>query len=102
MASQRRPANLEVIAKIEDIFEDITDSLLCEIEMSIPLRNKRTKSPMTVEPEAELSSELMIVSFPAKTSQDARRFSTYASNSRSLAIVNSIFSCIASYPRTYT
>ncbi len=76
MASRRRAANLEVIAKIEDIFEDITDNLLRENELSIPLRNKRTKAPITDESEAELSSELMVVSFPAKTPQEAWRFST--------------------------
>lgn len=74
MASARRPATLEVIAKIEDIFENITSSLLREDELTIPLRYKKSQSAILDELKAELSSKLTNVSFPAKTAQEAWRF----------------------------
>ena len=76
MASTQRQATLAVIAKIEDIFENITNSLLCEDEVTIPLRYKKSQSTTSDELEAELFSKLTIVSFPAKTPQEAWRFST--------------------------
>jgi len=72
MASSRRPASQEVIAKIEKVFEDIADSLLRKEEISIPLRYKK---PASSQPDAESSSVLTNVSFPARTPQEARRFS---------------------------
>ncbi|KAK0510386.1 hypothetical protein JMJ35_006818 [Cladonia borealis] len=74
MASARRPAALEVIAKIEDIFENITNSLLREDELTIQLRCKKSQSTTLDELEAELSWKLTYVSFPAKTAQEAWRF----------------------------
>ena len=102
MASAQRSATLEVIAKIEEIFENITNSLLREDEMKIPLRCKESQSTTLDMLEAELSCKLTIVSFPAKTSQEAWRFSTQASTSRRLAIANLITSCTASYSRAHT
>ena len=79
MASARRPASLDVIAKIEAIFENITDSLLREDELTIPLRCKKSQSTTIDELEAELSCNLTNVSFPAKTPQEEWRFSMQAS-----------------------
>ena len=93
MASARRPATLEVIARIEDIFENITDGLLREDELTIPLRCKKTQSTALDELEAELSCKLTNVSFPAKTSQEAWRFSTHLSTLCGLAIAKLISSC---------
>ena len=102
MASARRPATLEVIAKIEDIFENITNSLLREDELTIPLRCKKSQSKTLDELEAELSYKLTYVSFPAKTAQEAWRFSTQASTLGVLAIADLITSCTASYSRAHT
>ena len=102
MASARRPATLEVIAKIEDIFENITSSLLREDELTIPLRYKKSQSAILDELKAELSSKLTNVSFPAKTAQEAWRFSTQASTSPRFAIADLITSCTASYSRAHT
>ena len=82
MASARRPASLEVIGKIEAIFEDITDSLLREDELTIPLRYKRPQSTALDELEAELSCKLTNISFPAKDPQEAWRFSRQTSTLR--------------------
>ena len=76
MASIQRPATLKVVAKIESIFENITNSLLREDELTIPLRYKKSQSTTSDELEAELSSKLTNVSFPAKTPHEAWRFST--------------------------
>ena len=76
MASARRPASLEVIAKIEVIFENITNNLLREDELTIPLRYEKSRSTTLDELEAELSCKLTNVSFPAKTPQEAWRFGT--------------------------
>ena len=102
MASARRPASLDVIAKIEAIFENITDSLLRADELTIPLRCKKSQSTTIDELEAELSCKLTNVSFPAKTPQEEWRFSMQASISRGLAIAESMSSCTASYPRAHT
>ena len=102
MTSARRPATLEVIVKVEDIFENIANSLLHEDELTVPLRCKKVQSTTSDELEAELSSNLMNVSFPAKTPQEAWRFSTQAATSRGLAIADLITSCTASYSRTHT
>ena len=102
MASAGRPATLEVIAKIEDIFENITNNLLREDELIIPLRCKRSQPTTLDELEAELPCKLTNVSFPAKTPQEAWRFSTQASTLRRLAIVNLMDSCTASYSRAHT
>ena len=102
MASARRPATLEVIAKIETIYEDITDSLLREDELTIPLRCKKSQSTTLDELEAELSCKLTHVAFPAKTPQEAWRFSVQTSASRDLAIADMISSCTAPYPRAHT
>ena len=75
MASARRPATLEVIAKIEAIFENATDNLLREAELIIPLRCKKSQSTALDEIGTELSYKLTYVSFPAKTRQEAWRFS---------------------------
>ena len=102
MASARRPATLEVIAKIEDIFENMTNSLLRDDELTIPLRCKKSQSITLDELEAELFCKLTNVSFPAKTPQEAWRFSTQVLTSRRLAIANLITSCTASYSRAHT
>ena len=75
MTSVRRPANVEVIAKIETLFENIADSLLREEELSIPLRHKKLQSTSLDGADAELSTEFTKVSFPAKTPREAWRFS---------------------------
>lgn len=72
MASVRRPANQEVLAKVEKVFEDIADNLIREESISIPLRYKK---PASTLPEAEVSSVLTHVSFPGATPQEARQFS---------------------------
>ena len=102
MASARRPATLEVIAKIEDIFNNITNSLLREDELTIPLRCKKSQSTTLDELEAELSSKLTSVSFPAKTPQEAWRFSTQVSPHAGWLSLNLITSCTASYSRAHT
>jgi hypothetical protein len=75
MTSVRRHANVEVITKIEKIFENIADSLLREEELSIPLRYKKPQTAFPQEANAEVSTELTNVSFPAKTPREARSFS---------------------------
>ena len=75
MASVRRPANVEVIAKIETVFENIADSLLRGEELSIPLRHKKLQSTSLDRADAKLSTEFTKVSFPAKTPREAWRFS---------------------------
>ena len=102
MASAGRPASLEVIAMIEAIFENITNSLLREDELTIPLRYKKSQSTVLDELEAELSCKLTYISFPAKTPQEAWRFGTQTSSLRMLALANMISSCTASYPRAHT
>ena len=102
MASARRPATVEVIAKIEDIFNNITNSLLREDELKIPLRCKKCPSTTLDELEAELSSKLTSISFPAKTPQEAWRFSTQVSTSRKFAVAKLITSCTPSYSRAHT
>ena len=102
MASTQRPAALEVIARIEDIFEDITNSLLREDELNIPLRCKKHQFVTADELEAELSSNLTNVPFPTKTPQEAWRFSMQASTSRGLTIANLTSSCLASYSWAHT
>ncbi len=77
MASSQRPANQEVVAKVERVFEDIADSLLRKEEISIPLRYKK---PASSQHDAELSIAVTKVSFPARTPQEARRFSTALSS----------------------
>ncbi|KAL2040644.1 hypothetical protein N7G274_006623 [Stereocaulon virgatum] len=74
MTSVGRHANVEVITKIEKIFENIADSLLRQEELSIPLRYKKLQPMTPHEATAELSSELTNVSFPAKTPREARSF----------------------------
>ena len=102
MASARRPLALEVIAKIEAISENIIDSLLREDELTIPLRCKKSQSTTLDELAAELSCKLTNISFPAKTPQEAWRFSMQTSASRGLAIADMISSCTAPYPRAHT
>ena len=102
MASARRPASLDIIAKIEAIFENITDSLLREDELIIPLRCKKSQSTALDELETEPCTKLTKVSFPAKTPQEEWRFSTQKSASRGLAVANMISSCTAPYPRAHT
>lgn len=87
MTSSPGSANAEVIAKIEAVFENITDSLLKEQnpyvplnDIFVPLRNKRhtapnadTSSLLDVEP----SDDFINVSFPARgRPKEAWRFST--------------------------
>lgn len=79
MASIRRPANQEVLAKVERVFEEIADNLLREENISIPLRYKK---PASTRPEAEASSVLTHVSFPGATPQESRQFSEFLSTLR--------------------
>ena len=73
-ASCQRAA--EVIAKLESIFEDIADKLLREDSISIPLRYKKRSFGLTSQASNEPSSiRLTHVSWPAKTPEEARRFS---------------------------
>lgn len=87
MASSHRPANAEVIAKIETIFENIADSLLNEEnpyvpvnDIFIPLKYKKHAPPSTdapSSPDAEPSDVITNVSFPARgRPKEAWRFST--------------------------
>ncbi len=87
MASSHRPANAEVIEKIEDIFENIADSLLREEnpcvplnDIFIPLRYKKHRSPNADAPsllDDEPEDAFTNVSFPAKgRPKEAWRFGT--------------------------
>lgn len=102
MASPGRPASLEVMAKVEAIFENITNSLFREDELTIPLRCKKSQSSALDELEAEFSCKLTYISFPAKTPQEAWRFSRQTPALLELAIAKLISSCTASYPRAHT
>lgn len=79
MASSRRPANQEVLAKIEKVFEDIADNLAQEETISIPLRCKR---PPPHQSDVDVPSVLTQVSFPGATPTEARQFSTSLSTLR--------------------
>ena len=87
MASFLRPANAEVIAKIEAIFENIADSLLNEEnpyrpvnDIFIPIKYKKNVPPSNDMPglfDAESSEDFRKVSFPARgRPKEAWRFST--------------------------
>ena len=71
---------MEVIARIETIFESITDSLLREEELTIPLRYKKAHWAPVADPDNDSFVELTKVSFPAKTPQEAWRFSEQGSD----------------------
>ena len=75
MASGSRPGNAEVLAKIEGIFSGIAENLLKSERISIPLRYKNP----TLHPSSQLDSDgsttLTNVYFPARTPQEAKRFS---------------------------
>jgi len=75
MASAQRPANAEVITKIETVFENIADSLLHEETISIPLKYKKPTPTASNRLNDSLPTELTNVSFPSKTPGEARRFS---------------------------
>ena len=68
-----RLGNVEVIAKIENVFGNISDSLSRGEQICIPLRYK-TSVPN--QPENVCSPIFTNVAFPARTPQEARRFST--------------------------
>ena len=88
MAIPHRPANAEVIAKIEAVFENIADSLLSEENPCVPVRdifiplrykkrailNRDGDTPSLCD--AEPSDDFTNVSFPARgRPREARRFS---------------------------
>ena len=83
--------------KIEKVFENIADSLLHEDELTIPLRYKKHQSEFLNEPDAGLSSELTNVLFPAKTPQEAWRFSEPYRLRISCTTTDSIPSCTSSH-----
>ena len=77
MATASHQRTADVTAKIEAVFEGVAESLLRQDSISIPLRYKRKISTMptsvlTGPPEIRLTH----VSWPAKTPEEARRFST--------------------------
>ena len=87
MASSHRSANVEVIAKIEAIFENIADSLINEEnlyvplkDIFIPLRYKKQATSNGDAPnrfDAQPSDDFTNVSFPARgRPKEAWRFST--------------------------
>ena len=86
MASSHPPANAEVIAKIEAVFENIADSLLSEEnpyvpsrDIFIPLRYKRHTASDSHAPgilDTDSSHDFTNVSFPARgRPKEAWRFS---------------------------
>ena len=87
MASSHRSANVEVIAKIEAIFENIADSLINEEnpyvplkDIFIPLRYRKQATSNGDAPnrfDAQPSDDFTNVSFPARgRPKEAWRFST--------------------------
>lgn len=87
MASSHRPANAEVIAKIEAIFENIADSLLEEEnpnvprnDIFVPVKYKKRAPRITDTPsplDAGPSDDFTKVCFPARgRPREAWRFST--------------------------
>lgn len=71
-SSSRQSSTQDALAKVEDLFERIVDSLLNdEKSLSVVIRSKSAKQNSRI-------------SFPGKTSQEAWRFSTLASALRLL------------------
>ncbi|MCJ1275954.1 hypothetical protein MMC21_003759 [Puttea exsequens] len=73
MTSHQRSANVEVVAEIERVFENIADGLLGEEPISIPLRYKKQGSSLEHSDSTHPSS-ITHVTFPSKTPGEARRF----------------------------
>ena len=74
MSRQAKPT--ELIAKVEKIFSEISDDLSRGRCISIPLKSKLPSTNDRSEASGDPSSIVTNVSFPGRTPQEARRFST--------------------------
>ena len=75
MASSVRLQKEETIAKVEKVIEDIVENLYQGNQVGIPLKHRAWPSTVCAQPPKDDSSTITEVHFPARTPQEARRFS---------------------------
>ena len=74
MTSSHMPSNKEVLAKIEQIFENIADRLREQEDLAIPLIFKKRPSTSSGQFDDHVVPSIENIMFPGRSPREARRF----------------------------